>query len=81
LPPLVTAPLNWNRGRDPESEARVRRRAAAAIQAAYDANKAAGEIPTLLVIGSVCPFTTKWEKEIWLQEVHRICYAAAGGGE
>ena len=71
LPPPVTAPLNWNR-HDPESEARAHRIAAAKITAVFDLAEALLPIEVTLLVGEACPFTTRWEREIWLEEFRRI---------
>ena len=67
----VLPPLNWGQ-RDPESETRFRRLAAARIAGVIAAHKHAHEIEIVLAIGEVCPCTARWQREIWIDEVRRL---------
>jgi hypothetical protein len=73
-PQPVTSPLLWGR-RDAESEARARRLSAAKISEVLDSHAGASGVELYLAVGEACPFSRRWECDIWLEELNRILRA------
>jgi hypothetical protein len=74
------APLGWGK-RDPEQEAAVRRRARQiALRVAIEA-QGLGTVQYHCAFGAACPFTSKGDLQIWLEEIRAVreALAAAGG--
>lgn len=51
----------------------VRAQAARLIENVVRNTAGRKEIEVYLAIGSVCPFTSKWDLAIWIEETHRLC--------
>jgi len=67
---LVTAPLNW-RKRNPYGEDRVRLNAEALVYGVLEATRGFSEIDILLALGKACPYTSRTDRAIWIDEIHR----------
>jgi hypothetical protein len=62
------------RGPCEAEKARVRRVATAAIKPLYREHMNGPEIAFILAVGEACPFSLRWQHEIWLEEIYRIAY-------
>lgn len=52
--------------------AQVRAQSAWLIENVINGTKGRKEIEVYLAIGSVCPFSSRWDCAIWIEELHRL---------
>ena len=67
----ITTPLNWGH-RDPAREASVRRESAALIAGVLDSTAGMPDIDVSLALGAACPFSGRRDRDLWLEEIHRL---------
>jgi hypothetical protein len=66
----ITAPLGWGK-RNPYEEDRIRLNAEALVRGVLEATWGQPEIDILLALGAACPFTSRADRAIWIDEIHR----------
>ena len=57
---------------DPETEARYRRVAAAKIERILELHPGKPDVDTWLAIGEVYDGGSRWQREVWLEEMRRL---------
>jgi hypothetical protein len=50
----------------------LRARCVAKIQQVVRANKGRKPVEIYLALGAACDVTSKWDRAVWIEEVHRI---------